>query len=233
LLNALDISLPSQARCLTKAERGIADPVYGGSLDYADIFVSDGIGLSKRPFTTAIPISSTRWVVILNLGSDAFKFGAEKKDLIHELAHAWQSQHHPIPWKYMYNCVQSQVAATAATALYEMGSSRAGQIVGAITSTTSLTAGAAMLGPASAYAYVPGMSFGEYGGEQIAQQVEDYHYPPAGLIQSATVRAQMEKIWRHIQLIPPGVHDTENIQSLSKTRYAHKSYPNVVWHIDW
>jgi hypothetical protein len=88
-------------------------------------------------------------------------------------------------------------------------------------------------GPASAYAYVPGKLFRDYGGEQIAQQVEDYHYPPAGLLQSAVARSQMEVIWKHIKSLPPRVHDNENILSLRDTRVALKNDPNVVWHTGW
>ncbi|MGH7496144.1 MAG: flavin monoamine oxidase family protein [bacterium] len=224
LLSTLNISLPSQARCLSAAELATAKPIYGGSLDYADIYVSDTLGLSGRPFTTAIPIGTTRWVVVLNLGPNAFKSDTTPQVLIHELAHAWQSQHHPNPWQYMYNCVLSQMKATAATAATALADKM---------NSSWVTRGIMpdfKLGPASAYAYVPGMLFGDYGGEQIAQQVEDYHYPPAGLIQSADARGQMENIWKHIKSLSPRVPDNENIRSLSETRYAHKSYPNVVWH---
>ncbi len=219
LLRAMDISLPSQARCLSQAERAIADPVYGGSLDYEDIYVSDGIGLSQRPFTTAIPTSATKWIVILNLGANAFQSGAAKDNLIHELAHAWQSQHHPISWQYMYNCVQSQVAAVAATALADLNSSRPMRLANPLIPDLKL-------GPASAYAYVPGKPFGEYGGEQIAQQIEDYYFAPI----SSTIKTQIKKFVDHIQSLPARAPDPDNIQSLSKIRYAHKSFPNVVWH---
>jgi hypothetical protein len=227
LLSSLDISLPSQARCLSAAELGVAKPIYGGSLNYTDIYVSDAVGVSGRLFTTAIPIDSTRWVVVLNLGPDAFRAGATSPtlihELIHELAHAWQSQHHSNPWKYMYNCIQSQIAATAATAVAAMNSSLVRRVISPMLLDLKL-------GLASAYAYVPGKLFGDYGGKQIAQQVEDYHYLPVGLTQSAASRGQMEKIWKHIQLLPPGIPDKENIRGLSKIQYAHKSYPNAMWH---
>jgi hypothetical protein len=218
LLKMLDISLPSQARCLNQAERALAAPVYGGSLDYDAIYVSDGIGLSQRPFTTAIP-TSTNWIVILNLGANAFQSGAAKDDLIHELAHAWQSQHHPIPWQYMYNCIQSQVAAAAASALVDLNSSWLMRLTNPMIPDLKL-------GPASAYAYIPGKPFGEYGGEQIAQQVEDYY---SAVPMSSAVKSQIKPIVDHIRSLTPKVSDPHNIQSLSKTRYAHKSFLNVVW----
>jgi hypothetical protein len=154
---------------------------------------------------------------------------SDRVTLIHELAHAWQSQHHSTPWRFMVNCVESQAAAAAATAVNAARSSTAGKIVGALSGVTGLllTSGP-VLGPADAYSYVPGKRFGDYGGEQIAEQIEDFVNPPTSL--TATQRTQIAAIVGHVKSVAAGTRDPENERSLGTVRYEHKSTPGVVWH---
>ena len=84
--------------------------------------------------------------------------------LIHELAHVWQSQHHPDPTAFMVNAVASQ-------ALEEAANKAAG--------VTSF----------SAYAYRPGKAFIEYAAEQIAQQVENGEAAIVAHVRSVPPRA--------------------------------------------
>ena len=163
------VTIPKSARCLSAEEVTTAKAYYANSLDYDRIYISDGLGASNRPVTVALPVDG-RWIVVLNVGPYAYanpNASSQKATLIHELAHAWQSQHHPKePMRFMMNCALCQAAAAAATAAAAINSNRWVRL--ATPGVPDL-----QLGPADAYSYVPGKPFGDYGGEQIAQQVED------------------------------------------------------------
>jgi hypothetical protein len=124
--------------------------------------------------------------------------------------------------KFMWNCAMSQAEAELVSA----SSKRWVQIGGRI-----------VLGPgmpppleADAYAYVTGKPFFQYGGEQIAQQIEDAYFYAARLLYSDSAAAQ--RILTRMKAIPPGP-DPDNIAGLSSTKYALKSERNVVWHDDY
>src|SRR5207249_4494777 len=139
--------------------------VYRNSLNYDNIYISDGVGFENRAVTVAVPTEG-RWIVVLNLGPQLYANpDPNSPTLIHELAHAWQSQHHPrAPMRFMMNCALCQAAAAAASAAAAVNSSRWTRIVAPMPNLN--------LGPADAYSYIPGHRFGDYGGEQLAQQVE-------------------------------------------------------------
>lgn len=232
IMNSLGAALPKNARCLSAEEVPVAKSVYGESINYDDVYISDGVGASKRAVTTAIPYES-RWIVLLNLGSHAYNNPlSSSSTLIHELAHAWQSQHHRQPWRYMVNCVACQAAAASATlASKALDNPYArvgldiviGPVVGVVPN----------LGPADAYSYVPGKGFAEYAGEQNAQQIEDFFAPPtppAGPSISPAQRNNLATIVRHVKNVAKGAHDPENERSLANIRYAHQTFKGVVWH---
>jgi hypothetical protein len=105
------ITLPGGARGLSSGELTQARSVYGSSVDYGVVVITDATGGSGRPFTTALPLG----FIALNLGSSAYKTPGSNRDLlIHELAHVWQSQHHPSSAAFMANSVLSQGGAAAA-----------------------------------------------------------------------------------------------------------------------
>lgn len=79
--------------------------------------------------------------------------------LIHEMGHVWQSQHHADKELYMWGAVRCQMAADAANLLFGVTSY-------------------------SAYAYVPGKPFSEYGAEQLAQQVANDEAPIVAHVKS-------------------------------------------------
>jgi len=140
------ISLPTGLRLLDSTEVGLAAGVYGSSIDFSRVFLSNALGGGGRPFTTYVPspIPGFSGGTVINIGPSAYDTpGSDPDLLIHELAHSWQSQHHPSPAQFMVNSLESQALA------------------------------AAVGGGASAYCYVPGKWFGLYGAEQIAQQVEN------------------------------------------------------------
>ncbi len=104
------IRLPSEARGLDPAkEEPILRAVYGSSLNYGDIYLSDALGGGGRPFTLYIPFVGT----IIQIGPSAYTSpGSNPKLLIHEAAHSWQSQHYRDRAQYMSNSLASQAAAS-------------------------------------------------------------------------------------------------------------------------
>ncbi len=106
------IKLPSGIRGLDAAEETILRPVFGSSLNYSQIYLSDGVGKDGRPFTVAEPLTGRQ---VINIGSAAYKTpGSNPRLLIHESTHCWQSQHHSDRTAFMTNSVESQAAASLA-----------------------------------------------------------------------------------------------------------------------
>jgi hypothetical protein len=116
------------------------------------------LGPTGRPFTAAanVPFLNFFAVQILNLGP-SFSDGL----LIHELTHAWQSQHHPDPTAFMSACIACQSAAAAVNLTIAAQDSR-------VRSNDDFPANF----PVSAYSFKINQGFDNYGGEQIAQQVQ-------------------------------------------------------------
>jgi hypothetical protein len=220
VLQQIGARMLTRARCLDPLELAIAKPIYQNSLVYDDIFVSDGFGGGGNPFTIALEWGQ-RWIVILNVGPAAYADPAysKKSVLIHELAHAWQSQHHPKPWQSMLNCSECNAAAAVAT---RVDAASRNKWVKVATGMPDIGTG-----EASSYAYVPGQPFEEYAGEQIAEQVEDLFFPPRGL--ETAKRTLLWKIWTHISSVQAGTPDWGNIESLSKVRFEYHTQ-GVVWH---
>jgi peptidoglycan hydrolase-like protein with peptidoglycan-binding domain len=153
-LGRTGIVLPTAARFLDPAEQSVAMTEYRGSLDFTKILITNGLGYGGTKFTVAVQLS-TGWHVAMNMGSlRCWAPAPYSATLVHELAHAWQSQHHGTdPTAFMANSVKCQAKAIA----------------------LSKVTGKAY----SAYAYVPGKAFGDYGSEQIAQQVQ-HHFTGRG-----------------------------------------------------
>ncbi len=141
--------LPTGLRFLDATETAMASSVYGSSLNYSTILLSNALGFGGRPFTVYMPISMPPLAfgaTVINIGPGPYASpGSDRDTLIHELAHCWQSQHHSNPYQFMINSVASQAAAGA-------------------------TGG-------DSYCYIPGKWFGMYGAEQIAEQIENGEAP--------------------------------------------------------
>ena len=148
------IRMPTFVRRLNGLEQDQARLIYGDSLDFSRIFITDAVGAQDRPVTVAFEAGGCGWVVALNLGDANSWHDRPRADtLIHELAHAWQSQHHGDKRAYMVNSINSQAMAFASEGATD-----------------------------AAYWYVPGKPFGDYGAEQIAYQAERFYaggMPPA------------------------------------------------------
>jgi Putative peptidoglycan binding domain len=169
-LHKQGIKLPTTARFLDPAEQAEAMKMYGGSLDFSKILITDGIGANNRAYTLAVTLGGV-WHVVIMMGS--VKCWATKPGsvtLIHELAHAWQSQHHGTDHiAYIKNSLECQALAKVKTKANSKGQTF------------------------DEYAYVNNLPFDQYSAEQIAQQVERLYDPkPVGCPTSAlltTIRA--------------------------------------------
>ncbi len=170
----------------------LARGVYYSSLHYDRIFLSGTQGLQGRAFTLAAPVPplvvpslpAGGWVQILNIGG----ITTDRDTLIHELGHAWQSQHHSSPLAYARNCVLCQGGALARN-----------KLAGLLDSTLTTQWGYPVGYPFSAYAYRPGKAFSSYGGEQIAEQIENGE---AGIL-------------AHVVSVPAGMKNRDNEASLN------------------
>jgi len=177
--------------------------VFGGSMDWSRVFYTNMSGAQNRPFTVATPGPFGFGPVsfqVLNLGS-----APDHNTVVHEMAHAWQSQHHSNPVEFMRNCVTCQALAVAQNA-------RAGQINPGLLLQTEQ--GFPINYPFSAYAYLPSPNFGKYGGEQIAQQVERREGP----------------IVAHMRSVAAGAVDPGNTSSLTNdTATGDKRTDKMHW----
>lgn len=103
------IRLPRGIRWLDPTEEKMARSVYGSSLIYSKIYLSDALGAKGRPFTTYVPVPLMGDITVINIGPAAYRTpGSDRNLLIHELAHCWQSQHNIYPSQFMVNSIASQ-----------------------------------------------------------------------------------------------------------------------------
>ncbi|UCF90303.1 MAG: DUF4157 domain-containing protein [Desulfobacterales bacterium] len=117
------IRLPTGTRFLDPAaEKPLARSVYGGSIILSRVLISNALGGGGRPFTLYTPIPVLGDVTVINAGPSLYSTpGSNPNLLIHELAHSWQSQHHPNPAQYMVNSVLSQAAGGSGAYCYRPG----------------------------------------------------------------------------------------------------------------
>ena len=166
--------------------------VFGQSIDFTSVYISNHAGIDDRPFTAGflygfvpgLGNAGTPSVQVMNLGSSR-----DTDTVIHELTHVWQSQHHTDPMAFMFNCVNCQKLAVAQN------------VVAAGLDPRLLLHRSFRYGcyPNSAYAFRRGRAFGLYGGEQIAQQVEN----------------NVPAIRSHIVAALPRTVDSGNVSSLN------------------
>jgi hypothetical protein len=194
------IGAPSAAgsgplRMLTDAQKALAMRFYGASLDFSTIYISKKTGLGGRPFTIAFK-DSNEIVQIMNCGT----FEPGWNTLIHELAHAWQSQHHPNKFRYMVNAVDSQAGAVVAS------------VAAAIDDPiVSLNKNFPTFYPFDAYAYNPGLPFSNMAAEQMAKAIENSE----------------GSVLSHIKGITMNMIDPACVTALSKTGFADRRLSGV------
>ena len=233
-LGKAGVVLPSDVRFLDPAEQSEARCVYQESLDFTKILISNGLGFLGRPFTVAVQVS-TGWHVVMNLGDlktwvpVAIGYKARAKSLIHELAHAWQSQHHSSdPEMFMKNSVACQLLAIADLAAAKADAARLASGKAFVNgernplTLASIAKSAAAAEDVSEYAYIPRKPFREYAAEQIAQQVEDTY---------AGTGRPTPSIVGVISAVAPNAHSVDNEESLkvTKSSFHRSSEPLVVF----
>lgn len=199
---AIELAVPGAGpgggpfRMLTPAQRLDAQSVFGTSLDLSAIFISDMSGLGGRPFTVAIDDGTGNVVQIMNCGT----FTPRRSTLIHELAHAWQSQHHSDKYRYMVNAVDSQTGAVVASTAAATDDPF-----------VALHVDWPTFWPFDAYAYHPSLPFSSLAAEQMAQAIENGE--PA--------------IMAHVKSVPINAVDPACVTALSKPGYADRRMRGV------
>ena len=95
------------SRSLTPVEEAYARKVFGNSINFHNVEISDGLGIGNAEYTTK---GWSHWHVHLGpLGfHDAIGPGVVAT-FIHELTHVWQSQHATISFMFMVRSGLGQV----------------------------------------------------------------------------------------------------------------------------
>ncbi len=98
------------SRHLTGPEENELRKVFGNTLPYSRMYISDGSGIGGAQYTTRNVTDYT-----LHLGPDMFKgilwspsFSAT---FVHESTHVWQGHHEWFPWGFMVNSLLHQAWA--------------------------------------------------------------------------------------------------------------------------
>jgi outer membrane protein OmpA-like peptidoglycan-associated protein len=227
-LGKTGVKIPTTLRFLNPLERREAAKMFGAGLDFTRILISDGLGAQGRPFTVSVPSGGTT-MIVMSLGDVSSWHAAPRSHtLIHELTHAWQSQHHGTdPSAFMANSVKCQGLAIADTPIAKAQAAEAAVAAatarGVFNPVTLAGIGkaAANAEDVSAYAYIPGKAFSAYGAEQIAEQVEDA-YRGTGRPTAAVVA--------HVKSLAANAPSTLNQGSLNTISFERKSTPGVVFH---
>jgi outer membrane protein OmpA-like peptidoglycan-associated protein len=228
LLSLTGVVFPTTVRFLDKREQGEACKIYHRSLDFSRILIANGVGFSGREFTIAQSFSGTPYVILM-VGS-----GFSDGTLIHELAHAWQSQHHGSnPKAVMFNSIACQIAAFKDIPNAKAAAAGAVYLRRGLNlydpKTIALAAEAFANETVSAYDYVPGKPFEQYAAEQIAQQVEDFFIEQAKDFYLKRV-TPVPSIVTTIRSVAPNARSIPNEMSLSVVRFERSSTPKVVLH---
>ncbi|MEW6129651.1 MAG: hypothetical protein AB1757_21605 [Acidobacteriota bacterium] len=109
----------SAVRHLGQKEKALAITVFKNTIPYDKVLISDGLGMSDRPFTmpTSMPatiffnVSSSlgKYVIHSGDGYTGMSYRQEDKELlIHELTHVWQGEHSKRSWDYVFSSMWSQ-----------------------------------------------------------------------------------------------------------------------------
>jgi hypothetical protein len=118
---AMDLPrLPRSFRFVTAQEETVARQVFGSTVPYRRVLISDGAGVKDRPFTvpTSMPVPGYSPMVIPLPGKYVIHAGPlfrgmsdseeGKKTLVHELTHVWQGEHDTWSWTYVIFSLKDQ-----------------------------------------------------------------------------------------------------------------------------
>lgn len=198
-------ALLSNFKALSQDQIAFARSVYSESIDLSVVVLSNFKGAQNRPFTFTITPELGRIfkffgpLSIMNVGT----FSPSNERLTHELAHVWQSQHHPDPGRYMTNSLVCQALARSANEkLVPPGSAPPEDWVKKKFPASF---------PNSAYAYKLRLPFADYNSEQIAQQAQNGEAP----------------ILAHLRGVPRGAVDRDNVTSLTRVQFENRLNKDV------
>jgi hypothetical protein len=108
------VRISSNARYLAFKEIEIAKSVFGDTVPYSKVYITDGLGLDGRPYTLPRPATSREYIVHAGDGYYGMSFRPEdKKTLVHELTHVWQGEHSHWSWSYVFSSAGHQIAGSA------------------------------------------------------------------------------------------------------------------------
>ena len=96
-------------RKISESEQQFANRVFGNTLPFDKIRISNTIGLGNRQYTTPELKYEGGWTLHLGREMYANAIGNGWNIFIHELVHVWQSYHSPIKWAYAANSMCQQI----------------------------------------------------------------------------------------------------------------------------
>jgi hypothetical protein len=200
--------LLSSCRGLNDDQRSAAKMQYGDSIDLKLVLLTNFVGFQDRPFTFTLAKEEfpdlNKFFGTLSFIS-AGSFTPSRDILIHELAHVWQAQHHPVAGAYMANSVLCQRQAHQEN-LAELPA-------GATPSPLWVKLGYPFNFPHSAYAYKlgSGRTFGSYNSEQVANQAEN----------------GVSDILTHMKSFKPHDVDPANVSSMTRIQTENRLAKDV------
>ncbi len=184
-----NVEMGKRVRPLNGRELQDARSVFGDSIDYVRVLVSDKLGVGDRAYCELCYYEPEKQTFgdrvkvpfnILNAGKRDKTSGElwdqYPRQLLHELTHAWQSQHAADPHAYFKNSMKNQALATM------------------------LGVQEGNLDMFSAYEFVPGQNLSEYNAEQVARGVGTH---------------RDAKLLAHIRSVRRNFRDAQNEQSLT------------------
>ena len=114
--------LEYRERLLTETEISLAKKVFGETLPYGVIYLSNTLGLQERAYTVPHPTKAASYLV--NIGADGFtdaSGSAIDQTLIHELTHVWQGVHRSHRLDYIFDSLHNQARLGSAAYDYVAG----------------------------------------------------------------------------------------------------------------
>jgi hypothetical protein len=114
--------LEYRERPLTETEISLAKKVFGETLPYGAIYLSNALGLQERAYTVPHPAKAASYVI--HIGVDGFtdaSAAALDRTLIHELTHVWQGVHRAHRLDYIFDSLHKQAQLGSAAYDYVAG----------------------------------------------------------------------------------------------------------------
>jgi hypothetical protein len=104
------IRISKHGRYLAFKEIEIARSVFGDTVPYSKVYITDGLGYNGRAYTTPRPGHPGEYIV--RAGDGYYGMSLRHKDrnhLVHELTHVWQGEHSRWRWSYAASSLGNQM----------------------------------------------------------------------------------------------------------------------------